>query len=162
MFKIKTTDNLIKLKVGVKLYMSEFGFEKQLTELRILLNKFCDGFNALELNKNNTLTFRCKMLHLLGRYGERPPKFFIDKLCLAKGNLTQLCKPLIDDSVIGVKKNTASSRGIVYYLTETGYHELENIYSDQHAQFEELPPERKQLLELKVNELIKQIQLCLD
>ena len=140
--------------------MSEHNFEKQLTELRILLNEFCDGFNDLELNKNNTLTFRCKMLHLLAKYGERPPQFFIKKLCLAKGNLTQLCKPLLEEQVIITKKNNAG-RGILYALTEHGYRELEKIYEAQSQQFKELPIERKQLLELKANELIKQIQLCM-
>ena len=139
--------------------MNNFSFEKQLTELRILLDEFCDGFNNVTFNKNNTLTFRSKFLHLLARYGERPPQFFIEKLCLAKGNLTQLCKPLLEEGVIMVKKNT-KARGILYALTEKGNKALESIYNSQRTQFSELSQERKQLLELKANELIKQIQLC--
>lgn len=139
--------------------MNNFNFEKQLTELRILLDEFCDGFNNVTFNKNNTLTFRSKFLHLLARYGERPPQFFIEKLCLAKGNLTQLCKPLLEEGVIMVKKNT-KARGILYALTEKGNKALESIYNSQRTQFSELSQERKQLLELKANELIKQIQLC--
>lgn len=140
--------------------MDNFSFEKQLTELRILLDEFCDGFNNLTYNKNNTLTFKSKFLHLLARYGERPPQFFIEKLCLAKGNLAQLCKPLIDEGVIIVKKNTKNQRGILYCLTEKGNKALENIYISQRDQFVSLTPERKELLEEKANELIKQIQLC--
>ena len=140
--------------------MDNFSFEKQLTELRILLDEFCDGFNNLTFNKNNTLTFKSKFLHLLARYGEKPPQFFIEKLCLAKGNLTQLCKPLLEEGVIIVKKNAKSQRGILYALTEKGNKTLENIYISQRNQFSNLTQERKQLLELKANELIKQIQLC--
>ena len=139
--------------------MDNFSFEKQLTELRILLDEFCDGFNNVTFNKNNTLTFKSKFLHLLARYGERSPQFFIEKLCLAKGNLTQLCKPLLEEGVIMVKKNT-KTRGILYALTEKGNKALENIYISQRNQFSNLTLERKQLLELKANELIKQIQLC--
>lgn len=140
--------------------MESYSFEKQLTELRILLDEFCDGFNTATFNKNNTLTFRSKFLHLLARYGERPPQFFIEKLCLAKGNLTQLCKPLLEEGVIMVKKNLKAQRGILYALTEKGNKALESIYNSQRTQFSELSQERKQLLELKANELIKQIQLC--
>ena len=140
--------------------MGNYSFEKQLTELRILLDEFCDGFNSATCNKNNTLTFRSKFLHLLARYGERSPQFFIEKLCLAKGNLTQLCKPLLEEGVIMVKKNLKSQRGILYALTEKGNKALESIYNSQQKQFGELSQERKQLLELKANELIKQIQLC--
>ena len=98
--------------------------EKLIIALRMELEKICDGFDSEDGNKKSNLTLKIKMLFLLGYKGEQSPNELISSLGLAKSNLTILCRSLLAEGLIAVKKSETDRRTISYILTSKGDKQL--------------------------------------
>lgn len=98
--------------------------EKLIIALRMELEKICDGFDTEDGNKKSNLTLKIKMLFLLSCHGELAPNALISSLGLAKSNLTILCRSLLSEGLIAVKKSETDKRTISYILTSKGDKQL--------------------------------------
>lgn len=98
--------------------------ERLIIALRMELERICDGFDSQDGNKKSNLTLKIKTLFLLSTYGELGPNSLISALGLAKSNLTILCKSLLDEGLIEVKKSETDKRTISYILTNKGEKQL--------------------------------------
>jgi DNA-binding MarR family transcriptional regulator len=94
-----------------------------LIELRILLMTMCDGYSTQLSNKSTPLTTRIKVLYLL-QSNDASPSELVEKLCIAKGNLANLLKEMINDGVVISYRNDQNSKNINYRATQKGITEL--------------------------------------
>lgn len=90
-----------------------------LIELRILINSICDGFCCDNLNKNLSLSTKTKILFLL-RNRDLSPSEITNKLCIAKTNLANLLKVMMQENLIVSYKNLDNSKNIFYRITNLG------------------------------------------
>ena len=89
----------------------------QLIELRILLANLCDGFN--DGGKDTLLTNKLRILFLLS-CEDCSPNAIIDTLCMAKSNITNLMKSMMQEGLIERYKSLNNSKNIYYSITEKG------------------------------------------
>lgn len=94
-----------------------------LIELRIAITTCCDGFSVENSNKDIILSSRIKVLHLLSTKDMMPGEL-IEALGIAKSNLANLSKTLINEGVIDSYKSMGNYRNIFYRITEKGLNEL--------------------------------------
>jgi len=94
-----------------------------LIETRILLCKLCDGFSKQNSSKNHTLSIKNKVLFLLENKDQTPQEL-ITELCIAKSNLANLLKSLMNEGLVESYKNSFNTRNINYHLTDKGRGEL--------------------------------------
>lgn len=104
--------------------MNNMTLEKLIIALRMELERICDGFDSEDGNKKTNLTLKMKMLFLLSTHGELSPNSLISSLGLAKSNLTILCRSLLEEGLIEVKKSETDKRTISYILTNKGEKQL--------------------------------------
>lgn len=100
--------------------------------LRIMLTHLCDGFSFENSNKSLVLSTRTKILYLL-KEKDLTPIELINALCIAKSNLANLLKVMIQDGVVVSYKNLNNSKNIIYQITPQGLTEL-NEYVDSMMQ----------------------------
>ena len=96
--------------------------------LRIMLTHLCDGFSFENSNKSSVLSTRTKILYLL-KEKDLTPIELINTLCIAKSNLANILKFMIQDGVVVSYKNSNNSKNINYKITSQGLKEL-NEYID--------------------------------
>lgn len=130
--------------------------QRQITMLRIMLQKMCDGFDVKEANKSNVLTAKHKVLFLLSEQKEVSPGYLIEKLGIAKSNLALLCSGMVNEGLIIASKNQEDKRNITYSITVKGNDEL-NVFLD--AMDKELADvivsdKEYRLLERKLDEIL--------
>ena len=101
----------------------------KLIDLRIELMSCCDGFSSKDSNKDLILSSKLKILHLLSQK-DLTPNELIDKLCIAKSNLANLSKTLINEGVIDSYKTAGNSRNIFYRITDEGRKLIEEYKSN--------------------------------
>ena len=101
----------------------------RLIELRILINSVCDGFSCDNLNKNLTLNAKTKILFLL-RDKDMCPGDMIKFLGVAKTNLANILKSMIEEKIIVSYKNIDNSKNIFYRITTDGLKEIKD-YKDK-------------------------------
>ena len=94
-----------------------------LIDLRIYLAKACDGLVSSQNAKGAMLSTRLRILHLL-EVRDASPSELISILCIAKGNLANLLKNMIELGVVESYKNIENSKNIYYRLTEKGRKEI--------------------------------------
>ena len=85
--------------------MNNLSLEQLIIALRLELEKICDGFDTEDANKKSNLTLKMKTLFLLSIHNELSPAKLISALGLAKSNLTILCKSLLEEGLIAVRKS---------------------------------------------------------
>ena len=90
---------------------------------RIALSNLCDGFSTSNSSKNNILSIKIKILFLLDQKDLTPAEL-ISALCIAKSNLANMLKGLIESGLVESYKNFNNSRNINYHITEQGRKEL--------------------------------------
>ena len=96
-----------------------------LIELRILLNKLCDGFSEEDLSKNMSLSTKTKILFLL-QDRDMSPSELIGFLCIAKSNLANITKSMIKEGFIENFRNMDNSKNVFYRITEQGKKSLKD------------------------------------
>ena len=135
--------------------------QKQLIELRILLQKVCDGFDADGASKHSILTMRHKVLFLLDEMGALSPAYMIENLGIAKSNLALLCKGLIEERLIVSKKCIDDKRSITYEITEKGQNELNAfLYTMKQDNINLFRNEKeRKTIERKLTDVIEYIKL---
>ena len=95
----------------------------KLIDLRILLMSECDGFSTKESCKNLMLSNKLKVLFMLSKKDLMPCEL-IGSLGMAKSNLANLLKSMIQEGIIESYKTLNNSRNVFYRITETGEKEL--------------------------------------
>lgn len=94
-------------------------FYDKLIDLRITLSSCCDGFSVEESSKNLLLSHRIKVLHLLNQRDMMQYEF-INYLGMAKSNLANLLKSMVQEGVIENYRNSNKPKNIYYKVTELG------------------------------------------
>ena len=110
----------------------------RLIDLRITMTTACDGFSTELSNKNIILSSRIKILYLLSEKDMAPTEL-ITSLGMAKSNLANLSKQLIEEGVIESYKTLDNIRHVFYRITTKGKDELQaykkalnNIFCEQY------------------------------
>jgi DNA-binding MarR family transcriptional regulator len=88
-----------------------------------MLNASCDGFSVEQGNKNILLSSKIKVLYLLSEK-DMTPADLIQCLGMAKSNLANLSKQLIEEGVMESYKTLDNMRNVYYRITTTGREEL--------------------------------------
>ncbi len=137
--------------------MKKSKIQRQITMLRIILQKLCDGFDVKEANKNTVLTAKHKVLFLLSEQKEASPSFLIDKLGIAKSNLALLCSSMVMDGLINSSKSQEDKRNISYTITEKGNEELNKFLDAMERELLGIINTDKEakLLEKKLDEVLE-------
>jgi len=104
----------------------------QLIELRILLEGHCDGF--CDNGKNAILSNKLKILFMLERV-DCTPNDFISSLCIAKSNIANLLKKMIDEGIVDSYKSLDNNKNIFYKITTQGCNELRRYKEKMSSQF---------------------------
>lgn len=97
----------------------------KLIDLRIALTTACDGFSKESGNKNSLLSSKIKVLHLLADRDMMPVEL-ITSLGVAKSNLANLSKQLIDEGLVESYKTFDNLRNVYYRITKNGRQELQS------------------------------------
>ena len=126
-----------------------------LIALRIALTTECDGFSLVNANKNILLSNRVKVLYLLCEKDMTPAEL-ISSLGIAKSNLANLSKLMIEDGVIDSYKTLENSRNVFYKITNKGESELKDyktslydlFYSKYEKHIEQLKIYSDKILEI--------------
>lgn len=131
--------------------------QRQITMLRIILQKMCDGFDVKEANKRSVLTAKQKVLFLLSEQKEVAPSYLIEKLGIAKSNLALLCSGMVNEGLISVAKNQEDKRNITYSITSKGEREHATFLDDMDKELSEVIANDKEyrLLEKKLDEILE-------
>lgn len=98
-------------------------FWDKLIELRILINSVCDGFAIDNLNKNLSLSTKTKILFLL-KDKDLCPSDMVLSLGIAKTNLANILKSMMDEELIISYKNIDNSKNVFYRITAKGSKDL--------------------------------------
>ena len=106
----------------------------KLIDLRIALITDCDGFSVENGNKNILLSTRIKILYLL-EAKDMTPAELISILGIAKSNLANLSKIMIEENVIESYKTMDNLRNVYYRITSPGLAELSHYKSSLHNLF---------------------------
>lgn len=99
--------------------MKNINLAKNILMTRILSQNACEDFNR-KANKKSLLQASERVLFLIGEFGSISPSNLIEKLYIAKSNLTPICKQLLIEELIEVKQDVADKRIIYYSLTKKG------------------------------------------
>ena len=102
------------------------GLIDDLIYARIALANLCDGFSVANSSKNNILSIKIKILFMLEEKDQTPSEL-ISTLCIAKSNLANMLRSLIEEGLVESYKNLNNYRNINYHLTDKGRQEL-NFY----------------------------------
>ena len=125
-------------------------FCDRLIDLRIMLTSACDGFSTEQSNKNIILSSRIKLLYLLSEKDMTPAEL-ITTLGIAKSNLANLTRQLIEEGVIENYKVLDNMRNIFYRITSRGIEELQSYKKSLSKLFTE-----------KYQDNLEEINICLD
>lgn len=94
-------------------------------ELNLLLTNQTEGFDFETKHKKNIANTKFKLLCLLKIYKTLTPTMLVEKLLIAKSNLSNLCKSMIKDELIIQVALSDDKRTISYELTEKGNEEYQ-------------------------------------
>ena len=137
--------------------MNNLTLEQLMIVLRLELEKITDGFDAEDANKKSNLTLKMKTLFLLSLHKELTPTMLIENLGLAKSNLTILCRSLLEEGLVTVRKSETDKRTITYILTNKGEKQLKNYLNQIKIDNINLFKSEKGVksLEKKIGEILK-------
>jgi len=130
---------------------------KLLVALTINLEKICDGYDAFDANKKSNLTLKIKVLFCASEMGEVTPSQLINKLGIAKSNLTVLCKSMLEEGLISSRKSATDKRNISYIITNKGAKQLKGYLNQVKLDNINLYKSVRQAksIEKKITELMK-------
>ncbi len=129
--------------------------------LRIALANMCDGFSNSNSSKLTSLSIRTKILFLLKGKDETPAEL-ISSLCIAKSNLVNTIKPMIEDGVVVSYRNENNSKNVFYRITEKGLSELREYKLKLNGQYQFTCRGSDEQISEKLDELTKTIKERLD
>lgn len=125
----------------------------KLIDLRITLTHVCDGFSLEEGNKSALLSTRIKILYILSERDVTPSEL-ISKLCIAKSNLANILKVMINDGIVISYKNDNNSKNIYYSITTLGVEELDKYKEKMMSQFRSQCSGSEEQLTKKIGDII--------
>ena len=128
--------------------MRENNLGNDLVELNILLTTTCEGFDIIKKNKNNIVDSKLKLLYLIKDKPESPSNL-IEKIGLAKSNLTILCNNMIKEGLLKKTNDTLDRRIIFYSLTPKGRKMLEDETNSIKEHFEKVLAYKNNMREIR-------------
>lgn len=93
-------------------------FAKSIIELKLQVDKIIESQNM------GAFTAKYKMLYLIMFHAETSPQQLISSLNMAKSNLAQLAKKLVQEGLINQVKEVNNKKQIYYIISEKGKKEL--------------------------------------
>lgn len=95
----------------------------KIMDLRITLAGCCDGFSVKDSCKNLLFSNKTKVLYLLDKK-DAMPSDLIAAIGIAKSNLANLLKSMMEDGTIESYRNSNNTRNVFYAITDKGREEL--------------------------------------
>ncbi len=132
-----------------------------LVYLRIALTNMCDGFSSSNSSKMVNLSIRTKILYLLGS-GDQTPTELISALCIAKSNLVNTMKPMIEEGVVVSYRHENNSKNIFYRLSPKGVEEFKEYKNKLNGQYASVCRGSEEQISSKIKELTKLIREKID
>jgi len=126
----------------------------KLIDLRIALTTDCDGFSVENSNKNLILSTRTKILYLLSDRDMTPAEL-ISSLGIAKSNLANLSKVMIEDGAIESYKTIDNLRNVYYRISSLGLEELHDYKSSLNNLFCSKFSENISELEVLIDKILR-------
>lgn len=99
---------------------------KTIIDLNLILTNKLEGFDFDTKHKSVSLDTEFKILHLLHNYGRLTPNELVDKLYIAKSNLSNQCKQMMEKGLIKQFGDKDDKRVVLYGLNPKG----EEKYND--------------------------------
>lgn len=134
---------------------------EDLVYLRIALTRMCDGFSSINSSKLTSLSIRTKILFLL-KGGDLTPSELIGALCIAKSNLVNTVKPMIEEGVVVSYRHENNSKNVFYRLTDKGLSELREYKMKLNGQYSFVCRGSEEQISGKIKELTKLIKERID
>lgn len=134
---------------------------ENLIYLRIALGHMCDGFSSSNSSKLTSLSIRTKILFLL-KNGDLTPSELISALCIAKSNLVNTMKPMIEEGVVVSYRNENNSKNVFYRITENGIAELREYKMKLSSQYSFVCRGSDEQISEKIKELTNLIKERVD
>ena len=108
-------------------------------ELRLILNEICECPTFMELGKNPKLSTKIKILFLLENR-DLSPMDITYKLCIAKSNLANILKSMIEENLCVSYKNLNNSKNIFYRIDTAGLELLKSYKSEVQQNLKKMLP----------------------
>ncbi len=105
-----------------------------LIDLRILLQNICEGFSPTLSSKNLILSHEIRILHCLSKK-DCSSYELITTLGIAKSNLTNITKKMIEQRQIVSFKWANNSKNVYYRIDDAGKHKLDDFRSRLYQQY---------------------------
>lgn len=134
---------------------------ENLIYLRIALGHMCDGFSSSNSSKLTSLSIRTKILFLL-KNGDLNPSELISALCIAKSNLVNTMKPMIEEGVVVSYRNENNSKNVFYRITDKGVAELREYKMKLSSQYSFVCRGSDEQISEKIKELTNLIKERVD
>ena len=93
---------------------------KALMDLNLVLTNRVEGFDFESKHKRVAVDLEFKILHLLVNYGRLTPNELINKLFIAKSNLSNQCKAMMKKGLITQFSGRSDKRVVCYDICEAG------------------------------------------
>ena len=106
----------------------------KIMDLRITLASCCDGFSVKESSKNLLFSNKTKVLYLLDKKDSMPTEL-IATIGIAKSNLANLLKSMMEDGTIESYRNEGNTRNVFYCITDKGREELHSYKTTLGGEF---------------------------
>ncbi|MGN0961673.1 MAG: hypothetical protein ACI4PF_05715 [Christensenellales bacterium] len=125
----------------------------KLIDLRINLSSKCDGFSLKDSSKNLILSSKIKVLFLLNGKDMTQGELILS-LSMAKSNLANLLKSMINENVIESYRNATGPRNIYYKITNLGSIQLSDYKKSLKSVFSSVCTCPSGLLEKNIDEIL--------
>lgn len=110
---------------------------KTLIDLNLILTNQIEGFNFETKHKNVSVDTEFKILHLLENYGRLTPGELVNKLFIAKSNLSNQCKDMMNKGLIKQFSDKNDKRVVCYGLCQRGKEKYEETLVEVIKNFNE-------------------------
>ena len=119
-------------------------FEKALIDLSLALSHRLEGFDFVSGHRRTNIDIEFKILHLLETYGRLTPQELMQKLFIAKSNLSSQCKIMMQKSLIKQYADKQDRRVVCYGICALGKEQYQNTLKDIIRNFENIVAEYDQ------------------
>ena len=116
-------------------------FEKALVDLNLALSHRLEGFDFISGHRRTNIDIEFKILHLLETYGRLTPAELMQKLYVAKSNLSNQCKVMMQKSLIKQYGDKQDRRVVCYGICALGREKYQNTLKEVVRNFENIVAE---------------------
>ncbi|MBQ7307665.1 MAG: winged helix-turn-helix transcriptional regulator [Clostridia bacterium] len=116
-------------------------FEKALVDLNLALSHRLEGIDFISGHRRTNIDIEFKILHLLETYGRLTPAELMQKLYVAKSNLSNQCKVMMQKSLIKQYGDKQDRRVVCYGICALGREKYQNTLKEVVRNFENIVAE---------------------